>query len=64
MENIKVPCFTCRGLRVVYVSTPHPKDPGECTAVHCGTCNGFGVLIATELKRVEKWEPPKWEPPQ
>ncbi len=56
-ENVQVQCFTCRGKKICLVPHPHPQDPGECKVVPCGTCNGFGVLIATELKRVEKWEP-------
>lgn len=58
-ENIQVQCLTCKGGGNVLVSTPHPQDPGQCRVDPCQTCNGFGILIATELKRIEKWEPKK-----
>jgi hypothetical protein len=58
-DNAQVTCFDCRGHGSKFVPSPVPGDPGQCKVVPCLTCNGFGVLIATELKRVEKWEPKK-----
>jgi hypothetical protein len=57
MKNIKVPCLVCKGDGTTEERVNDPTDPSSYRLVPCRTCNGFGVLIATELKRVEKWRP-------
>lgn len=63
MTNVQVQCCHCKGLgevehyRVVngqFVIWTVPTDPFHM--VTCPTCNGFGVVIATELKAVTQWE--------
>jgi hypothetical protein len=63
MTNVKIPCIHCRGNGVVESYRVHhgkwapffiPTDP--FTMTNCPTCNGFGVLIATELKAVTSYE--------
>ncbi len=63
MTNVQVQCCHCKGegsvehYKVVnseWASWAMPVDPFHM--VPCPTCNGFGVVIATELKAVTSWE--------
>lgn len=63
MTNVQVQCCHCLGSGLVeHYKVANgivdrwaiPTDP--YTMVYCPTCNGFGVLIATELKSVVSWE--------
>lgn len=63
MTNVEVQCCHCKGrgflehYRVidgVVIDYYHPTNPYHM--VLCPTCNGFGVVIATELKAVTAWE--------
>lgn len=63
MTNVQIQCCHCKGegqvpnYRVVngqWAPWTMPTDPFYLTT--CPTCNGFGVVIATELKAVTSWE--------
>lgn len=63
MTNVQVQCCHCMGrgsiedYKVVngqVIGYYWAKDPFRMTK--CPTCNGFGVVIATELKAVTQWE--------
>lgn len=63
MTNVQIQCCHCKGdgqlpdYRVFqgqYAPWTLPTDPYRM--VNCPTCNGFGVVIATELRAVTNWE--------
>ena len=63
MTNVQVQCCHCKGdgevpsyrvLHGQFVNYLLPTDP--YSMVSCPTCNGFGVVIATELKAITAWE--------
>ena len=71
VEGIRVPCLRCKGERsyertwkeghfVCHAYHMSPNAPGCPISEHycnpCDMCNGFGVLIATELKKIEATE--------
>lgn len=62
MQNVEVQCCHCKGHGKVehwrliggkFMAMALPTDPFHY--VECPTCNGFGVVIATELKAVTQW---------
>lgn len=55
--NVQVQCITCKGTGQIEQHTPDSKDHFCYRMIPCSTCRGFGVLIATELKRIERWAP-------
>lgn len=75
VENIKVPCLRCKGegsyertwqdghFECFIYSSVRGCPISEHWQNPCDVCNGYGVLIATELKKVTKAEamPPQGE---
>lgn len=63
MTNVPIACIHCRGNGVVedykvrhgqWIDFFVPTDPFKM--VNCPTCNGHGVLIATELKAITAYK--------
>jgi hypothetical protein len=61
-QGIQIPCPACDGKGVLRVYAPPPLNEWLREFSECGTCNGFKVLIATELKAVTKVEPLSRDP--
>ena len=56
MTNVQVQCCHCKGSGQMEVSAGDRTDWTAYRLVTCTTCNGFGVVIATELKAVTAWQ--------
>jgi len=54
MVNVTVPCYTCNGKKYEEIPNPVPFDPTQYYTIPCRTCEGYGVLVATELKAISK----------